>query len=453
MSYCVNPNCSKPQNKPAARFCCNCQTLLLLNNRYRTLKIIGQGDMGRTFLAADTLSNGKKDLCVVKQFFPQTKNPDSHQKAKELFKIEINSLRRLGKHPQIPKLYDNFFHNEHQYLVQEWIEGDNLVQIVERQGVFSEQDIKKLLKDLLPALAFVHQCQIIHRDIKPENIIRHPNNTLVLVDFGAAKILDKKLLQTGTVIGSAEYVAPEQLRGKAIVSSDIFSLGVTCLYLLTGISPFELYSDLEDDWVWRDYLGENKVSKELAQILDRIIFRAIAKRYQSTLAILKDLKAEIILDRELVFYPQDRAVKVTDLDYTKLQNYLEAKQWQLANRETERLLLQATNKERNNWLERDDLENLACEDLYLIDCLWNDYSQGYFSFSVQSEIWRNLPQQNYRCFGKQVGWYHEKKWLLTKHLNFSQAAPKGHLPAISWWYGHAIWGLKGLFARIDACAE
>ena len=451
MSYCVNPDCSKPENPPAAKFCSNCQTLLLLNNRYRTLKIIGQGGMGRTFLAVDELGNEGKNLCVVKQFFPQTQNTDNYQKAKELFEIEINSLKRLGKHPQIPQLYNCFSQHGHQYLVQEWIEGDNLAQIIKKRGVFTQEDINKLLKDILPVLAFIHQCKIIHRDIKPENIILNPDNTLVLVDFGTAKILDQKLLPTGTVIGSAEYVSPEQLRGKAVVSSDIFSLGVTCLYLLTGISPFDLYSNLEDDWIWQDYLGKNKINQELSQIIDRMIYRAISKRYQSTLAILKDLKTEVNLPQELVFSPQDRAIKNINIDYSKLQNYLEAKQWQLANQETEKLLLQAVNQEKRNWLEQGDLEKLSCEDLQIVDRLWSKHSEGRFGFSIQLEIWQSLKQQTYRAFGTQVGWYRQGRWLLLQHLNFDCSAPKGHLPAISWWYGHAIWGLKSLFNKIDSC--
>lgn len=456
MSYCLNPDCLQPKNLATEKFCLNCQTPLLLNNRYRTLKVIGRGVMGRTFLAVDQQDKLTESLCVIRQLFPQTGNINSYQKANELFEAEVASLEKLGRHPQIPNLYDYFRQNEYQYLVQEWIEGDNLTQVIEKKGVFSDKGIYQILKDLLPVLEFVHQCKIIHRDIKPENIICRRDGTLFLVDFGAATVLTGKLLQqTGTVMGSPEYMAPEQLRGKTLVSSDIFSLGVTCLYLLTGISPFNLYSDIEDAWVWRDYLGRNTISSELGQILDKMISKATARRYQSIKAIWQDLQhfspeffpsgnSEIPLNCDL-------ANTDLELDSTQLQNYLEIKDWQKANQETERLLLQATCQERRNWLERDDLEKLTCDNLYLIDRLWKKYSEGNFGFSVQHSIWNSLNQKNYRHFGKQVGWHLEGRWILIKHLDFSISAPKGHLPAISWWFGHAIWGLKGLFLKLDAC--
>ncbi|MGV2831513.1 protein kinase domain-containing protein [Myxosarcina sp. GI1(2024)] len=456
MSYCFNPHCLEPQNPLAAKFCLNCQTPLLLERRYRAIEIIGRGGMGRTLLATNEKVRGAESTCVIKQFFPQTRNITSRQKAIELFAAEAVILDELGRHPQIPQLYDYFTQNEHQYLVQEWIEGDNLTQVLQKQGTFDEKRICQLLNALLPVLAFVHQHQIIHRDIKPENILSCSDGTLVLVDFGAAKAVSARALdRTGTIIGSPEYIAPEQLRGKAVISSDIYSLGVTCLHLLTGISPFDLYSDSEDAWVWQDYLASNSISEELGQILDKMIIRAISQRYQSASAVLGDLNANCVYSLELASNCPEKAFEFVPaepkIDYTPLRDLLATKQWQQANQITERLLLQAAHEERKDWLERDDLENLSCEVLWAIDRLWSDYSQKHFGFSVQYGIWQNLDPKNYRNFGKQVGWYLEARWILTKQIDFSLAAPKGHLPAMSWWFGHAIWGLKGLFLKLDAC--
>jgi serine/threonine protein kinase len=465
MSYCLNPHCLKPQNLLTEKFCLNCKTPLLLKNRYRAIKIIGQGGMGRTFLAVDEQDKLSESSRVIKQFFPQTRETNSLQTAIELFAAEAVRLDELGQHSQIPRLYDRFTQNGHQYLVQEWIEGDNLAQVLAKEGIFQEQSIFHLLNNLLPVLAFVHDRHIIHRDIKPENIIRRPDGTLVLVDFGAAKALTgKALCQTGTVIGSPEYIAPEQLRGKAVVSSDIYSLGVTCLHLLTGISPFDLYSDSEDIWVWRDYLADNPISNELGGILDKMIARAINRRYSSVEAVLQDLDAKIIPSLGFVLSPQEKVPESAEteptelvliskqgIDYTQLRDLLEAQQWQQANQVTEQLLLQAARQDRRSWLERDDLESLSCEDLDLIDRLWVNYSEEHFGFSVQHSIWQDLEEKNYQNFGKQVGWYLEGRWLLTKHIDFSLSALRGHLPAMSWWFGHAIWGLKGLFLRMDGC--
>ncbi len=105
-------------------------------------------------------------------------------------------------------------------------------------------------------LEFIDSKQVIHRDIKPENIIRRKkDNQLVLVDFGAAKYATMSALgRMGTIIVSGCYVAPEQSVGKATFASDIYSLGVTCIHLLTGVEPFNLFDVTEGEWVWRDYL-------------------------------------------------------------------------------------------------------------------------------------------------------------------------------------------------------
>ena len=107
-------------------------------------------------------------------------------------------------------------------------------------GTFTEPQIIALLNSLLPVLEFVHSQQVIHRDIKPDNLIRRPEGQLVLVDFGAAKSVKLTALSAaGTVIGTAGYTSPEQAVGKAQFASDLYSLGVTCLNLLTQVPPVE----------------------------------------------------------------------------------------------------------------------------------------------------------------------------------------------------------------------
>ena len=159
-------------------------------------------------------------------------------------------MGKLGHHPQIPTLKEYFTSGDSQYLVQEYIHGTNLAEELVASGPWNETEIRKLLQDLLPILQSVHGERVIHRDIKPENILRRPGShgtvDFVLVDFGAAKYVTATTLgKTGTVIGSAAYTAPEQVRGKAVFASDIYSLGVTCVHLLTGVSPFDLFDNSE----------------------------------------------------------------------------------------------------------------------------------------------------------------------------------------------------------------
>jgi serine/threonine protein kinase len=287
MSYCLNPACSQPQN-PVVTFCQSCGKKLLLRERYRAVRQIGQGGFGKTFLAVDQdLPN--KPACVIKQFSPQIQSASVLQKATELFEQEAVQLNILGKHPQIPELLAHFEQDGRLYLVQEYVKGRNLAEELAQDGAFSEAKIRELLVGLLPVLQYIHDNQVIHRDIKPENIIRRDDGKLFLVDFGAVKIVTgSTFFKMGTLIGSAEYAAPEQTRGKASFASDLYSLGVTCLHLLTNIEAIILFNDDEHKWVWQDYLI-SPINSSLTTVLDKMVERAINRRYQSASATLQAL--------------------------------------------------------------------------------------------------------------------------------------------------------------------
>ena len=299
MSYCLNPNCSRPANPNGTKFCQSCGTKLLLGQRYRAIKLIGAGGFGRTFVAEDE-HKPSKPQCVIKQFYPQGQN--NAGKAAELFQQEAVRLEQLGKHPQIPELLAHVEQDNRQYIVQEFIDGQNLAQELAQTGPFPEKEIRSLLGDLLPVLQFIHEGQVIHRDIKPENIIRRrtppqclpyqggARGGLVLVDFGAAKYAAGTALgKTGTTIGSAGYSAPEQTFGQAVFASDIYTLGVTCIHLLTNVEPFELYNAMESAFVWRHHLGKNPVSEQLGCILDKMTQIIVKQRYQSASEVMQDL--------------------------------------------------------------------------------------------------------------------------------------------------------------------
>ena len=292
MTYCLNPNCPNPQNPTGTNFCVTCGTKLLLKERYRTIKPLGQGGFGKTFLAIDE-DKPSHPPCVIKQFLPQAQGTSTLQKAAELFDREAIRLDELGKHPQIPDLLAYFSQDGQQYLVQEFMEGQDLSKELASQGSFKEGQIESLLNNLLPVLQFVHQHQVIHRDIKPENIIRRKkDNQLFLVDFGAAKVVAGAISgKTGTVIGSMGFVAPEQTIGKALFASDIYSLGVTSIHLLTGKHPFDLFDPNQGVWVWRQML-KKPISDRLAAMLDKMLQSAINFRYQSAAEILKDLQPQ-----------------------------------------------------------------------------------------------------------------------------------------------------------------
>ena len=215
MIACLNPACNH-RNSESATVCEQCQTSLRLCDRYRPTKLLGQGGFGRTFLAVDE-GEANHPACVIKQVWP-TQFPDP-DKIVALFHQEAQLLQELGQHAQIPQLFASFEQDDALYLVQEYIEGQNLAQESAEVDRFSPPHVQQLLAELLPVLSFIHQHQLLHRDIKPANIIRRTTDQqLVLVDFGAAKRLTgTAIAKTGTSIGSAEYIAPEQARGKASV--------------------------------------------------------------------------------------------------------------------------------------------------------------------------------------------------------------------------------------------
>lgn len=290
MSYCLNPECPAPENPDTTLYCTACERSLLLGDRYRALEPIGQGGFGKTYLAVDE-AFPDKPRCVIKHVFPMEGGGATDEDI-ERFRQEVDRLAELGEHPQIPALLDYVEEEDGNYLIQEFIDGQDFETALEEGGPFDEDGIRQLLEDLLPVLAFIHERRVIHRDIKPQNLIAPiVDSPVVLVDFGSAKqATGTALARTGTVIGSAGYLAPEQAMGKAVFSSDLYSLGVTCVHLLTGMHPFELFSVSQDDWVWQDYLLE-PISDELAYVLNRMLRRSVQQRYRTATAALKDLRS------------------------------------------------------------------------------------------------------------------------------------------------------------------
>ncbi|MFW9259972.1 protein kinase domain-containing protein [Nostoc sp. CALU 546] len=261
---------------------------MLLQERYRLLKQIGKRGFCKTFLAVDE-GQFPPVPCVVQEL-------SLEYETFETFQQKAQQLEELGKHPQIPALLAYFQQKGHFYLVQEFITGTNLAQVVEEEGAFNETQIWQLLEDVLPVLQLISDRHIIHRDIKPQNIIRRSPITkkgnFFIVDFRSAKIVTEiDRLTSETSIGSPEYAAPEQTRGKAVFASDLYSLGVTCIYLLTQIPPFDLFDIANDCWVWRDYLTSG-ISNRLAQILDKLLQNALNQRFQSADEVLQAMGVE-----------------------------------------------------------------------------------------------------------------------------------------------------------------
>ncbi len=295
MSYCLNPNCPQPQNDLEVKICKSCGSQLLLKDRYRAIGFLDSGGMSRNFLAIDTDMPEEK-RCVIKQFFPAPQvldDPEFFEKSIELFQREGAQLDRLGNESnQIPQLYAYLEQERRFYLVQEFIDGQNLLKELKQQGAYCEAKIAKLLDDILPILTFVHDRGVIHRDIKPENIMRRDNGQLVLIDFGMSKHLNSTVMTRGTTGGTIGYAPPEQVQGGAAYpASDIYALGATCVHLLTNISPDLLYDFMKNKWTWRQLLvnQERQISDRLANEIDRMLMPKIQDRHQSIRGIIDAL--------------------------------------------------------------------------------------------------------------------------------------------------------------------
>ncbi|MHC5937290.1 SUMF1/EgtB/PvdO family nonheme iron enzyme [Nostoc sp.] len=304
MQICQNPNCSNPFNSDSNRFCVSCGQSnfgKFLRNRYRVLRLLGEGGFSRTYATEDV--DRLNAPCVIKQFFPQFQGTGQRTKAAEFFKEEAFRLYELGEnHTQIPRLLAYFEQGSSLYLVQEFIQGKTLLQEVQQQ-IYGEKQIWKLLADLLPVLEFIHTHNVIHRDIKPENIIRRASDEKpVLIDFGGAKqVTQTSLGRQATVIYTLGYAPTEQMAGFACHGSDLYALGVTCVRLLTQCLPLQdasgqindpIYDAMNAKWLWRERLQKKgiTISDDLGRILDKLLKHLASERYQTAIEVINDLK-------------------------------------------------------------------------------------------------------------------------------------------------------------------
>ncbi len=271
-----------------------------VDSRYIIQRMLGQGGIGRTYLAYDT--RRFNEPCVLKEFAPFATDRDGLEKCRDLFKREAKILHKL-EHPQIPRFLACFEGENRLFLVQEYINGktySELLQERQNQGnTFLEKEIIFWLKNLLSVLEYVHQHQVIHRDISPDNIMLPEGSNLpVLIDFGVGKQIAElkeanRTNQIGSqsnisLVGKVGYSPHEQISlGLCSPSSDIYALGVTAIVLLTGKNPSCLIDRYSLDCNWRQYAN---ISDALAQILNRMLADKPKARYQTTQEVFTQLE-------------------------------------------------------------------------------------------------------------------------------------------------------------------
>jgi serine/threonine protein kinase len=274
-----------------------CGTQELFRDRYEIVRILGRGGFGITYLAKNAVLPGQP-WCVIKQLSPKVTNTSIWEKAYDRFEKEAQALAKLGSHPQIPMLLDYFEVNGTFYLVQEYIHGYNLAFDVKRNGPKKEAEVKQFLQQILPVLEYLHKNQVMHRDIKPQNLLRCKyDQRFVLIDFGAVKEELADACEnstndnaTGTFVGTIGFAPPEQFSLHSVYASDIYALGMTCLYLLTGKGPLEFtYDHSTDEICWQQTVN---VSNSFAKILGKMLKISLKERFQTVNELKRALELE-----------------------------------------------------------------------------------------------------------------------------------------------------------------
>lgn len=274
--------CTHSGNLPDALFCIHCGqpiTIAKTVYHYQILKTLGQGGMGTTYLAWD----GRKLLVLKEMNADLAQNP----KAKELFEREAKILQGLH-HPGIPKYFDFFVAGDRKYLAMELIHGIDLERYILTKGTVSISQAIEWMRQLCEILTYIHSAQppLIHRDVKPANLlVRTTDRQIFLIDFGAVKEIGTA---GGTRIGAPDYMAPEQNTGQPRTQSDLYAIGPTLIFLLTGRNPTD-FLELTPDGYHFNLSALPQFPPKLQAVIDKVTQRRISDRYQTAAELAQAL--------------------------------------------------------------------------------------------------------------------------------------------------------------------
>jgi DNA-binding response OmpR family regulator len=260
---------------------------VLMEQRYEKINRLGIGSFGEVWKVKD-VTKDPPEIFVAK--IPLDK------KLNAKFEKEARILRRLAGHEGVPKVFEMIEVMNKKALIQEFIVGKTLYEVIERD--LEDKEVESVVIQLTDVVAHAHDLMVIHRDIKPENVMVRPNGTIKLLDFGAAKELWEKEV-SATVTGSRPYMAPEQIMGKSQRRSDVWAIGVVMYVLYTGMYPFyhEVEKVLMDIILRTPPSLPSKFNEALDQEIERIIMKCLEKnpdnRYPNAKALKEDLLASI----------------------------------------------------------------------------------------------------------------------------------------------------------------
>lgn len=290
----INPSsnhCQHRGNPPNNLFCIHCGEPILVQRlvrQYHILRTIGHGGMGTTYLAWDKARSvsGTPQLLVLKEM-----NADMAKvaKAQELFEREARTLKTLH-HYGIPKYYDFFLEAGKKYLAMELIHGQDLENLIHDKGAVSPEKAIAWMVQTCDVLNYIHNQKppLIHRDIKPANLmLRTFDRQIIVLDFGAVKEIGT---YAGTRIGAEGYCAPEQERGQPLIQSDLYAIGPTLIFLLTGETPFKFFRQRGRGYRF-NIEGLAMITPQLREVIDRVTEPLAGDRYTNAEQLSKALSA------------------------------------------------------------------------------------------------------------------------------------------------------------------
>jgi serine/threonine protein kinase len=206
----------------------------VIAGRYELVEVVGTGGMSSVYKAHDRLLERNVALKILHPHY------GDDEEYVERFRREARAVAQMS-HPNIVTVIDRGEDDGQQFIVFEYVDGENLKQMVERNGPLPARRAVELGLEMAEALAFAHEHGLVHRDVKPQNVLLTPDGEAKMTDFGIARSLDVEhgVTQTGTVLGTSNYLSPEQASGKPVTpATDVYSLGVVMFELLTAEVPF-----------------------------------------------------------------------------------------------------------------------------------------------------------------------------------------------------------------------
>jgi len=283
----VSPSITKTFETPPTRLAIGS----FFAERYEVLEELGKGGMGEVYRVKDEKLDEEMALKVVKPEIAAYKGTI------ERFKNELKLSRKIG-HRHVCRMYDLNEEGDTPYITMEYVKGYDLKSAIRKKGKFEEAELIAIAKQVCEGLAEAHELGVVHRDLKPQNIMLDENSRAKIMDFGIARLVEAPgVTQSGVMIGTPDYMSPEQAEGKEIDQrTDIYSLGVILYEMVTGSVPFKGDSALSVALKHKTKLPSDprKLNPELSENLGRLILICMEKdrerRYQSAQALLNDLQ-------------------------------------------------------------------------------------------------------------------------------------------------------------------